>query len=644
MKKSIYKILRAAGLGLAAVAMAGLTACTSEDNMTEQPTPQAAPVYQVSIPAGFGDETSGTRAVSLNATGGLDATFKTTDNFRVQNKTKHCSAMNANKELIFLHPDADGATAKLEGNLTFWTTQGYKTVDVNDVLLLANTAYTTNYFYYEPFTQVSSPTRGKYQSGTLAGLNLFDYASCEVPITGISGAGTADDPYTLTTGKASFVNAQSMYKFIFTGLPEGVGVEKVTIHSNQKKLVSQYSVTSDNNTKGDVNISFSSPIDDGYSSSDRHNERRNANNTGANEGENIVYAALRFDALNAGETDDITFTVEGTDGRPYGATKTSPVGGFQNGKYYTSTIALTLIPLDISNIDNNYTVKDGMTLTGTLNSNKMVSIAKGATVTLDGVTINGTGSDPYVYAGITCEGDATIILNGTNTVKGFNKDYPGIHVPAGKKLIIKGTGSLNATGGQIGAGIGGGTQIACGDIEIQGGIITAVGGQNAAGIGSGRKSTCGNITISGGTVNATGGQAGAGIGSAQLGACGAITISGGSVNATGGEDGAGIGSGRNGSCGDITITSGVTHVTATKGASTIEGTVTNSIGKGSGTNATCGTIKFGSATVYSGGNVGNQGVWSPATMVDGNYGGLTLKITTTTNANDTWTLTPTSSN
>ena len=81
-----------------------------------------------------------------------------------------------------------------------------------------------------------------------------------------------------------------------------------------------------------------------------------------------------------------------------------------------------------------------------------ISIADGATVTLDGVNINGDGNwDSGDYAGITCLGDATIILKdgSTNTVKGFYEDYPGILVPEGKMLTIKGetegNGSLTAS-------------------------------------------------------------------------------------------------------------------------------------------------------------------------------------------------------
>ena len=253
----------------------------------------------------------------------------------------------------------------------------------------------------------------------------------------------------------------------------------------------------------------------------------------------------------------------------------------------------------LSTINANYTASDGETLTGTLGANVKISIADGATVALNNVTINGTNDSNYKWAGITCEGDATIILSGTNTVKGFFAHYPGIQAAAGKTLTIKGIGSLTASSNGNGAGIGGGFGVACGNIEIQGGTITATGGECAAGIGGDFDATCGNITISGGTVTATGGGQAAGIGGGRRGvsdasSCGNILISGGTVTATGGEDAAGIGGGRGNnkntelsSCGTITITTGVTKVTATKGS----GAAPNSIG--AGYFGTCGTVTIG---------------------------------------------------
>ena len=281
--------------------------------------------------------------------------------------------------------------------------------------------------------------------------------------------------------------------------------------------------------------------------------------------------------------------------------------------------------VDLSTLTADYEAQDGETLTGTLAGNYKISIADGATVTLDGVTINGVNDMNYEWAGITCLGDATIILSGTNTVKGFYEDYPGIQAAAGKTLIINGTGSLTAssygyataigggsgvacgdieiqggtitaTSGGLGAGIGGGYNASCGNITISGGTVIATGGINSAGIGGGYNASWGNITISGGTVTATGGQYGAGIGGGKRGpasfSCGNIIISGGTVTATGGDNAAGIGGGRGNnnknfsSCGTITIANTVTKVTATKGEN-----APNSIGAGYYGN--CGTVTIG---------------------------------------------------
>ena len=283
----------------------------------------------------------------------------------------------------------------------------------------------------------------------------------------------------------------------------------------------------------------------------------------------------------------------------------------------TATCVVTVtdapIAIDLSKLTAAYEAQNGETLTGKLAGNYKISIAAGATVTLDGVTINGVNNE-CAWAGITCEGDATIILKdgSTNTVTGFNSNYPGIQVSSEETLTIKGTGSLEASSNGYGAGIGGGYNINCGNIIIEGGTITATGGSSAAGIGSGTSGSCGDITISGGTVNATGGEGGAGIGSGNSGSCGDITISGGSVTATGGANAAGIGSGYQGNCvaieisggtvtanggdkaagigsgykagcGNIKITSGVTSVTPTKGADAPKNI-------GAGLDGSCGTV------------------------------------------------------
>ena len=216
--------------------------------------------------------------------------------------------------------------------------------------------------------------------------------------------------------------------------------------------------------------------------------------------------------------------------------------------------AVTWNTVDLSTLTADYEAQDGDKLTGTLSGDKKISIADGATVMLDGAVINGTNSSKW--AGLTLAGDGTIILSGENSVKGFYEDYPGIFVPVNKTLTIQGDGSLTASSNGYGAGIGGGYEIACGNITIEGGTVSATGGRFAAGIGGGSSTSCGAISITGGTVTASGGQSSPGIGSGSSTSCGAVTIANTvtSVTATKGENATiSIGASYNGSCGTVTI-------------------------------------------------------------------------------------------
>ena len=267
----------------------------------------------------------------------------------------------------------------------------------------------------------------------------------------------------------------------------------------------------------------------------------------------------------------------------------------------TFTWTYTVRPLiDLSSLTGDYVAQDGDVLTGTLASNLKLKIAAGATVTLAGMTHH---AGDYINS-IECLGTANIILaEGTTNdlTRGSSDAYAGLFLNngiTGSTLTISGTGTLLASGGNACAGIGGINY--CDDIVINGGTIYATGGQFAPGIGAG----------------------------ANVGQTGNITINGGNITATGGEGAAGIGAGTNSSyCKDITIENTVTSVTAIKGADANE-----SIGHGSG--GSCGTVKFGTATMF------DDSRWTTTPKSGNNYGLLHFVISTTTNPNDTWTLTP----
>ena len=232
---------------------------------------------------------------------------------------------------------------------------------------------------------------------------------------------------------------------------------------------------------------------------------------------------------------------ETTTGSPFpitaktGEAVTLTYNGELKVKRVTAEIVIDLSALTADDLTNGaYIVPDGRTLSGTLNGNIKIVIPDGATVTLGGVTINGLNSNLHPWAGITCEGNATIILKDgtTNTVTGFSNGYPGILAgPSGKTLTIKGgtlgTGKLTATGRGLAAGIGSGSNTDCGDITISGGSVTATGGANAAGIGSSYLTSCGAINITSNVTSVTatkGTNADNSIGKGNGGSCGKVTI------------------------------------------------------------------------------------------------------------------------
>ena len=274
-------------------------------------------------------------------------------------------------------------------------------------------------------------------------------------------------------------------------------------------------------------------------------------------------------------------------------------------------------PVDLSKLTADYVAQDGDVLTGTLGGNYKISIANGAVVTLNGVTINGTNDEAYNWAGITCQGNNIIVLadGSKNVVKGFNATMPGIYVPEGSTLVIQGTtGTLDASSNGQGCGIGGSSTMNSGNVEIQGGVITATGGEGCAGVGSGYGYSCGNILISGGTVTAQGGNQAAGIGSGgysgRYSVCGTITITKGTVTAKGH---AGIGSGHGSYVGDILISSGTIIATSRD--------TDYSAGIGSGYEAYCCNITIKetvtSVTVTGSIGAGHNGVCGTVTIEEG---------------------------
>ena len=231
------------------------------------------------------------------------------------------------------------------------------------------------------------------------------------------------------------------------------------------------------------------------------------------------------------------------------------------------TVSATVESQTVSQAGGSPTVDHNPVITsssGKTNNTVTITAEKNATanVTLENVNID-TGTTGGAAITTSGEGNVNIELNGTNTVQSGNT-HAGVEKKDNGTLTITDEdkdGSLTATGGNYGAGIGGGYEGSGSNIAIEGGKVKAIGGTHGAGIGGGFGGSGSNIAIEGGKVEASSVGGGAGIGGGSIGSGSGITVSGGEVTAQGGVGGAGIGGGQGGSGSNITISDG--KVTAT---------------------------------------------------------------------------------
>ena len=152
--------------------------------------------------------------------------------------------------------------------------------------------------------------------------------------------------------------------------------------------------------------------------------------------------------------------------------------------------------------------------------NQDVTISSRITISGNVTLYLGEGTTLTAPKGIELSQGNSLTINGPGalTINGCDYNKSGIGAASVGTLVING-GTINVTGGQYGAGIGGDIHNSNGgNIYINGGIINVTGGRYGAGIGGGyddqyRQHTfCGNIYINGGQVTATAGEKACGIG------------------------------------------------------------------------------------------------------------------------------------
>lgn len=197
---------------------------------------------------------------------------------------------------------------------------------------------------------------------------------------------------------------------------------------------------------------------------------------------------------------------------------TLTVGGTDvlNGGYWTTDAESGTLTPDGASADNYNVYYDG-----------------NGTLTLKDATINGTNTIYHVGAGIYAEGDLTIVLEGSSTVKGVqdpNGESQSIRVSG--NLTIQGGGSLTAQGAETSSGSSYGIFVV-GSFTQQSGSVTASGGNvNGNYDSTGLYVYGGTVTAQGGTLTATGGNAGSG--SYGISMFSSVTVNDAIVTATGG--------------------------------------------------------------------------------------------------------------
>ena len=524
---------------MAAAFIAGIIACREVDTSIEEPMLTASPeTFTMSISA-TKDDYAMTRGLSLDDHT-VDATWAaggTVDVYQPKQAPLPGTVSDYREyyeKIGTLTVQAGGATATLSGTVTMPASK------TNLMLCYGSPSY---------------DYRG--QAGTLEDISAhYDYASVIL----------FKNKYNLENGEITlvnpekplnFANKQAVVKFILKDAGgNGISVSSLNIGATDGyKYNVAYSIPTESAEEAWIReagftVTAASATNEFY--------------VAMPEISNLSAFPIRLEASNSGfnyfyEQSDISFT---------------------KGRYYEMTVTMKrpAETIDLSTLSGHFVAEDGDVLTGTLDGTTQkvkVSIADGATVTLNGVTINGVSVSEHLYewSGITCLGDATLVLaeGTTNTVRGFERTHPGIQPAVGKTLTIEGTGTLNASSNGEGPGIGCSFQGNCGNIHIKSGIINATGGSGCAAIGnSANDCVCGNITISGGNVTANAGKDAAAIGCGVNDGyhngttCGDILIEGGTTVATNTESSSAAVIGctfKGTSCKSVTVTTGITSLT-----------------------------------------------------------------------------------
>ncbi len=291
---------------LAALLMAGaaFAACSGDDNIVEElPATPAQHTYTMTIEASKGGGSDATtRALSIDGSGALNATWETSNEVKAYNYTKS-SALTGS-----LKPQSDGASATLTGSLT-------GSVAVNDIINLR-------------WPSVDADYTG--QDGTLETIaQRYDYTTGVAKVTSVNGTtiGAEDSSH---GGPVLFTNSQAIVKFTLidkaTGSP--INATRLTIDAkfNGESRLIQSITYPDAYKIGPITINRTTPTD------------------------NVVYAALPFSSQAK-----FTFALTATDGTHNYTYEKADVT-MLNGRYYEVKVKMTrdTYPIALSEVTSDY--------------------------------------------------------------------------------------------------------------------------------------------------------------------------------------------------------------------------------------------------------------------------------------------------
>ena len=318
MNNNIIKSLRRTLLCTVAAAAVtiGFTACADETFTTQNANaPANDNGYKLIVPSNIGG--GDTRAIAYDETQGkFVATFETTDNIFVYDVTKNADGMKKldrkpdqeydEWEATYLHPNANAKDVTLEGELTFYSrgqdNEYYVvTPEKGDELVLyynwARRDISYSSLYFNEYNMNAYP----------------DFATAKVKIESIKDG-------VIKTSPATFTHTQSIYQIKFTGLPSDIKIKKVTIDSEQKKLVSNYNPATESNGFDNVSYFYGEEGTDQSELTFMLRFADNPNNQGSN-------------------GDVIGFRAIASDGYYYYGTR-AVKAKLENGQYYNGEVAM----------------------------------------------------------------------------------------------------------------------------------------------------------------------------------------------------------------------------------------------------------------------------------------------------------------